>query len=239
VLAAARADGDVLGVVLFGSRGRGLHVDADSDWDVLVVVRDDATAQRMLARFPSTHGSRVEVFTETLEGLRTAGALDTPDEWRRYLFAHLTPALDRTDGELQRILDGKELLPEGVRDRRARDALDAYVNSTYRALRYGTRLDAAEAVPHLLATVFSLDGRIRAYNKYLEWELRHHPLDGWPADETLALVDGVLAGEEEALRELFRRVERAARAAGLGDVVDGWEPDVAWLRGDAPYRRAR
>jgi hypothetical protein len=46
----------------------------------------------------------------------------------------------------------------------------------------------------------------------------------------------VLTGEPEAQRELFNRVEPLARRAGFGDVVDGWEPDVDWLRGSAEYR---
>lgn len=37
-------------------------------------------------------------------------------------------------------------------------------------------------------------------------------------------------------RRAFRAVEAAARAAGLGAVVDGREPDVLWLRGDDPPR---
>jgi hypothetical protein len=32
---------------------------------------------------------------------------------------------------------------------------------------------------------------------------------------------------------LFADVEQLARAHGHGDVIDGWEPDVAWLRGES------
>jgi hypothetical protein len=36
----------------------------------------------------------------------------------------------------------------------------------------------------------------------------------------------------DRLRAAFRMLERAARSTGHGAIVDGWEPDVAWLRGD-------
>ncbi|MGH3008897.1 MAG: hypothetical protein ACRDLM_05750 [Gaiellaceae bacterium] len=130
------------------------------------------------------------------------------------------------------------MLP-GSRNGVVRDALDGYINQTYRSLRYGTRLDAVEAIPHALRTIFALGDRVRPYNKYLEWELRHHPLEGWTADDLLPLLDRVLTGEPEAQHELFDQIEPLARREGLGDVVDGWEPDVAWLRGEAGYRDAR
>lgn len=104
------------------------------------------------------------------------------------------------------------------------------------SLRYGTRLDAVEAIPHALRTIFALAGRVRPYNKYLEWELRHPSLEGWAADDLLPLLDRVLTGEQAAQHELFNRIEPVARREGFGDVVDGWEPDVDWLRGDAGYR---
>jgi hypothetical protein len=35
-----------------------------------------------------------------------------------------------------------------------------------------------------------------------------------------------------AQQALFRDAERLAREHGFGEVIDGWEPDVAWLRGE-------
>jgi hypothetical protein len=129
-----------------------------------------------------------------------------------------------------------ESLPAGSRDLVVREALDGYVNQTYRSLRYGTRLDAVEGIPYALRTIFAFGDRVRPYNKYLEWELRHHPLEGWTADELLPLLDRVLAGEADAQHALFNLIEAAARREGFGDAIDGWEPDVEWLRGHAEYR---
>jgi hypothetical protein len=40
-------------------------------------------------------------------------------------------------------------------------------------------------------------------------------------------------GDLDEQAALFRDAERLAREHGLGAVIDGWEPDLALLRGDA------
>jgi hypothetical protein len=231
LLEAARAREEILGLYLFGSRGRDFMVDERSDWDVCVVLADREAREAFDREFPCAHGAQVEIATATLDGLRNVSS-----EHSRYAAAHAQVVLDKTDGELTRVVAELESLPSGGRDAIVREALDGYVNQTYRSLRYGTRLDAVEAIPHALRTIFALGDRVRPYNKYLEWELRHHPLDGWGAAELLPLIDRVLTGEPEAQHELFNRIEPQARGAGFGDVIDSWEPDVAWLRGNGGYR---
>ena len=231
LLEVARARDEVVGMYVFGSRGRDFMVDERSDWDVCVVLAGPKERDAFAREFPCGHGFPVEVVTATLDDLRG----NRSEHWR-YAAAHAAVVLDKTGGELPRVVAEQELLPGGSRDLVVREALDGYINQTYRSLRYGTRLDAVEAVPYALRTIFAFENRVRPYNKYLEWELRHHPLDGWPADELLPLLDRVLAGDAEAQRELFRQIEQPARREGFGDVVDGWEPDVPWLRGEAGYR---
>jgi hypothetical protein len=231
LLEVARARDEVVGMYLFGSRGRDFMVDERSDWDVCVVLADPSSRDAFAREFPFGHGARVEVVAATLDDLRA----NRSEHWR-YAAAHSNVVLDKTDGELARVVAEQELLPGGTRDAVVREALDGYVNQTYRSLRYGTWLDAVEAIPYALRTIFALEDRVRPYNKYLEWELRHHPLEGWSAGELLELLDRVLTGEPEPLHELFRRIEEPARREGFGDVIDAWEPDVAWLRGDAEYR---
>ena len=231
LLEVARARDEVVGMYVFGSRGRDFMVDERSDWDVCVVLAGPTARDEFAREFPFGHGARVEVVTATLDDLR-----GNPSEHWRYAAAHAKVVLDKTEGELTRVVAEQELLPGGSRDAVVREALDGYINQTYRSLRYGTRLDAVEAIPYALRTIFALENRVRPYNKYLEWELRHHPLEGWTADELLPLLDRVLTGEADAQRELFRLIEEPARREGFGDVIDGWEPDVAWLRGEAGYR---
>jgi predicted nucleotidyltransferase len=233
LLEVARSRDEVVGMFVFGSRGRKFRVDERSDWDVCVVLADRAACAAFEREFPTAHGAQVEIVTDTLDGLRS----DT-SEHSRYAASHADVVLDKTGGELARVVAEQESLPAGSRDAVVRDALDGFINQAYRSLRYATRLDAVEAIPYALRTIFALENRVRPYNKYLEWELRHHPLEGWDADELLPLLDRVLTGEPEALHELFRQIEEPARREGFGDVVDGWKPDVAWLRGEAGYRES-
>lgn len=222
---------EIVGLYVFGSRGRNFMVDERSDWDVCVVLADREARDEFEREFPFAHGARVEIVSATLDELRNASS-----EHGRYAAAHADVVLDKTGGELTRVVAEQESLPRGARDAVVREALDGYVNQTYRSLRYGTRLDAVEAIPYALRTIFALGNRVRPYNKYLDWELRHHPLEGWAADELLPLLDRVLTGDAEPQHELFRRIEKRARGEGFGDIVDGWEPDVEWLRGRGGYR---
>jgi Nucleotidyltransferase domain len=231
LLEAARSREDVVGLYVFGSRGRDFMVDERSDWDVCVVLADPEARERFDREFPYAHGARVEIVSTTLDGIRNESS-----EHGRYAAAHADVVLDKTGGELTRVVAEQESLPSGTRDAVVREALDGYINQTYRSLRYGTRLDAVEAIPYALRTIFALENRVRPYNKYLEWELRHHPLDGWTADDLLPLLDRVLTGERKAQHELFELIEEPARREGFGDVVDGWEPDLDWLRGSGEYR---
>ena len=231
LLEIARSREEIVGLYVFGSRGREYMVDERSDWDVCVVLASSEAREEFDRDFPYVHGAPVEIASATLEELRNDSS-----EHSRYAAAHARVVLDETGGELTRIVAEQELLPRGTRDAVVREALDAYINQTYRSLRYATRLDAAEAIPHALRTIFALENRVRPYNKYLEWELRHHPLDGWSAAALLPLLDRVLTGEAAAQHELFDIVEAGARSAGFGDVVDGWDPDLDWLRGNAGYR---
>jgi Polymerase beta, Nucleotidyltransferase len=231
LLEVARSRENVVGVYVFGSRGRNFMVDERSDWDVAVVLAGREAQEEFDRKFPYAHGARVEIVTTTLEEMR-----EDASEHSRYAAAHAQVVLDKTAGELTRLVGEQESLPSGCRDSVVREALDGYINQTYRSLRYGTRLDAVEAVPHALRTIFALADRVRPYNKYLEWELRHHPLEGWDADDLLPLLDRVLTGDTDSQHELFTLIEAPARREGFGDVVDGWEPDVDWLRGKGGYR---
>jgi Nucleotidyltransferase domain len=231
LLEVARSREEIVGLYVFGSRGRNFMVDERSDWDVCVVCADREARDAFDREFPYAHGATVEIVSATLDELR-----EDSSEHSRYAAAHADVVLDETGGDLTRIVAELEALPSGTRDSVVREALDGYINQAYRSLRYGTRLDAGEAIPYALRTIFALEDRVRPYNKYLEWELRHHPLEGWSADEILPLLDRVLTGEPQAQRDLFNLIEPAARAAGFGEVIDAWEPDVDWLRGRAAYR---
>jgi hypothetical protein len=233
--ALARRDPNVIGLFLGGSRGKGLATPR-SDYDVYLIVSKKVREYRR--HFPFRHGDDPEVVVLSLAEFKRHAAIGSETEWNRYTFAHVTAELDKT-GEIQQLLDEKGELPKEDARRMAADALDAYINSYYRSAKnfrdgdeLAGRLDAAESVQYVLATLFPLHERVRPYNKYLRFELEQHPLPGeeWSPERLLPLLDAVVAGDLAAQRRLFRKIESLARERGHGDVIDGWGDDVAWLR---------
>jgi hypothetical protein len=174
---------------------------------------------------PFVHGAQLETVEVTLDQLRNLPA------WNRYSLTWLEPQLDKT-GEIAAALRDAVLVDPAT----AGEPLDGYINSYYRSaknartgLELASLLDAQESVGWFLEFVFAVHGRLRPYNKWLAWELEHHPLpwNDLPRVERIARTGDI--AEQQAV---FRDAESIARAHDLGAVVDGWEPDVAWLRGD-------
>ena len=219
LLAETRDDDNVVGVVLFGSRGKGAFVTERSDWDVFVVVREHRGER------PFVHGASLETVEVTLDELRNQPT------WNRYSLTWLEPQLDKTGEVAAALRDAVRVDPAT-----AGEPLDGYVNSYYRsaknariALGLASLLDAQESVGWFLEFVFTVHGRVRPFNKWLAWELEHHPL---PWNDLPRLERIACTGDIAEQQALFRDAESLARGHGLGGVIDGWEPDVAWLRGD-------
>jgi len=229
-LANAREDDRIVGVVLTGSRGRDVLVHEGSDWDLRVAVADEH--QAFADSLETRHGSEVEVAATTVSNFRVWS------DWDRYSFAHATVLVDKLGGDFARIVAELGSLSASEASALAREALGAYTNSLYRSLRdasrgldLAARLDAAESVTSLVATIFALERRVRPFNKYLAWELEQHPLAEWDSAELVALLEGALTGAAAEQRRLFRKAEKQIRRHGLADVVDDWHPHVPFLRG--------
>jgi hypothetical protein len=244
----ARADDRVLGLVLTGSRGYGPYARPDSDWDVRLVA-SDATVDEAASVFATEHGAPVEVVVFSLAAFETAGEIGAADEWDRYSYVHAQVVLDKLDGRIGELVAAKSVLPsEGAREIAERE-LDAYINSYYRSaknlgngLAVEAQLDAAESVSSFLTALFALHERVRPFNKFLRWELAEHPLGDalWNEETLLARLRAIKSTADlEEQQRLFRDAAQLARERGLGAVVDGWHPDVPWLRGDVPVDAAR
>lgn len=226
LLAKARADPRIVGLFLGGSRGKGANVRPDSDYDVRVVIEHQD--EELYQELDTDRGVPVEVAVMTLEEFRAY------KEWDRPTLTHTKALVDKT-GEIQRLIDEKGRLSAAEAERVPPLALDGYMNSLYRSLKrpgLAARIHAAESVGYLLTCLFALEGRVRPFHDYLAWEVETHPLEGWPADRLLGLIERALSGEPDPQRELFRAVEPHVRAHGLGEVVDSWEPDVPFMRGE-------
>lgn len=229
MLTALIADPNVVGVVVTGSRGADRYVSARSDVDLRVVT----TAPDQ--RWSTPHGSPVEAWAMTLEAFREHGMAGTPTAWDRPTFLRVRIDLDRTDGEIAALVERKARLDGAEAAATASAALDEYLNSLVRSLRnleagrsLEGRLDANESVAPLLTALFAIEARVRPYNKWLGLELQEWPLR---LTDPLALVDRLgtdpSTGDQRAV---FATVEPIVRAAGHGGVVDGWAPELDWLR---------
>jgi hypothetical protein len=219
LLERAREDENVIGVIHSGSRGRDAYVTDRSDWDAFVVVREER------GDYEYERGAGLELSEVTLAQLAELPA------WARPAFLSVTPQLDKT-GEVAAALRTALTVDPAT----AAQPLDAYVNSYYRSaknarvgLELASLLDAQESIPYYLEFVFGVHGRVRPYNKWLKWELREHPL---PVALDLERVERIArSGDLAEQQALFRQTETLAREHGHGATIDGWEPDVAWLRG--------
>jgi hypothetical protein len=171
------------------------------------------------------HGAAIETVEVTPAELRNQPA------WNRYSLAWLEPQLDKTGEVATALRDAIRVDPTA-----AREPLDSYVNSYYRSaknvrvdLELASLLDAQESVGWFLEFVFAVHGRVRPFNKWLAWELENHPLP-WNDLPRLQRIAGT--GDLAEQRRLFRDAEALSREHDLDSVIDSWEPDVAWLRGD-------
>lgn len=214
VMARATADPNVLGVVLTGSRARGLAT-TNSDYDLTVVVAEQAEPWRH-----DTRTAELDEVTCTPEDLA-----DTSVHWRRYGFRGARVLLDR--GGVADLVKKQATFTDQEAVNHARASLDAYINQLYRSVKSyrdgfpdAARMDEAESVPWLLETVFALHGRLRPYNKYLAWELETYPLDGdWNAKLRPGHIPPI---------ELFGAVE--SLAGDHADVFESWGDDIALIR---------
>ena len=207
-----------------------------------LVVREGATAE-CASRYDAPRGSPVDVWVLSPSELEQAGAIGSPTEWDRYSYVHADVVLDRLDGRIAELVAEKRVLPAEAARRIAERALDAYVNSYYRSaknqrdgLGIAAHLDAAESISPFLTALFAIHERVRPFNKFLRWELESFPLEGerWSAARLLPRLRAIAAtGDHGEQQSLFRDAEQLARERGLGPVLDGWEPDLARLRGEA------
>ena len=235
---AAHGDG-LLGLALSGSAGRPGMATERSDLDVFVFLSPDASRGRTTSRSPE-----VDEIPWPLDDLDVPAAYGTEGWWYRWSCAWAPVLLDRTGGRIAAALRREATVTRDEADAIIvdHDRLGGWINFAYRALKADRdgrplerRLDACESLPWLLDVVFSMAGRVRPYNKYLAWELEHHPVPGW--EDLVDLVDRTLGGDPEALRDTFARIEVACRdqdASGgnrmTQDVVTDWGAQLEIFR---------
>ncbi len=128
--ARAESDPNVVGLVLTGSHARAGMATEHSDIDVYVVVaRPDESWQ-------TTRSKEIDIPVCTLDQLRHVPGPDEPDGWwDRYSFTHSRILLDRSDGEVTRLVEAWGSL-SGTESKAVLEShLDGYINWAYRSGR--------------------------------------------------------------------------------------------------------
>ena len=234
----ARADDDVLGLILTGSRGRELPRASGfgprRPARRCGTIREDDVldAARLAGR--GRGADRVEF---ELAGLPGSGS-----EWDRYSYVHCQLVLDKLDGEISRLVDAKAHAGRGAKP----------ACSPRRARRLRQLVLPRRAQPSERSPV-----RGAARRRRVGRPLPHRPVRTSPPSAALQQVSRLGASARATRATTWRSTccFRACRGSsgratspssgrsfamskcspasrGHGEVIDGWEPDVAWLRGD-------
>ncbi|MFI4974797.1 MAG: hypothetical protein ACHP84_09690 [Caulobacterales bacterium] len=240
LLEEARADPAVIGLVLGGSRGKGLETPL-SDWDAYIVVTDEAFPA-WSARFPGPTTGAADFHPITLGEFARHAAWGGDTAFDRYSFVDMTAMVDKT-GEVQRLIDEKGCVPGGEISAFIHASLDHFINQVYRAAKcsrdgdaFAARLEATEAVSPLLDALFALNGgRLRPFPKYLTRELLGQPLEAspWTSEALRSEILRVLDGDIPALQAMLAACEPLFRSAGYNDVFDAWGSGLAVAKGVA------
>ena len=237
ILWGAKADPNILGFWLDGSRGKGL-ITRDSDYDCVMLVRDGVLAEYK-ARYKKQPDPKIELRVKTLEQLQKHAAWGSDDEWDRYNYAHLKPLVDKT-GRLSGIFAEKASVPEAFRRKYVSGHLDGYINEMYRSLKClrdgqisGWRLHAAQSVTPLLKVLYGMHGRVPPFLKYLEWDLKNFPLEKLtmsPDELVGSILKITTTGSVREQQRLFGHMEAMARGAWYDNVFESWGSRLAWIK---------
>ncbi len=237
LLAEAKADPNIVGFWLGGSRGKGLATQF-SDWDVEFVIKDEML-EEYKKKYPRYKYPHMELLLSSLTYFRHCVQWGGPEQWGRYDFTHLKALVDKT-GDMQALIDDKGKIPDSEVKRYITGELDAYINFVYRSLKclrdgylLGARLEATIEVGLFFDLIFALhNGRLRPFYKYLEWEIKTWPLVilSMPAPVILQKISRILDDADPAAQlELFTMMEAVFTQAGYGAVFKSWDEESMTL----------
>lgn len=234
ISADAKEDPSVIGFILTGGRAKGFF-NENSDYDVMIVLNDEAGEDVKKKYLEYKMPNDLEVFVFSLSEFKKYAEFGSDFAWDRYNFAHIKAQIDKT-GEIQKLIDEKGTLPNDKINKVVSYNLGAYINFYYRSFKneregnkIAQRLAAAESIPMLLTATFALEGRIRPYNKYLEWELENYPLTKLPftpKEFIEKILDIISTGNIKTQKEFFAKFRKIFYENGYNEEIDSWEGKV-------------
>lgn len=238
LIAICRRDPNILAFIPTGSWGKGF-LNEDSDYDGQIIVRDKVLDEYG-KKYEGYGYPEVEIDVKSLSQFRVAGLPGQDDYWDAYNYAHLEPLVDKTDGEIRRLIIEKARFPSKDLKNYVSGSLDAYLNSLYRSLKnhrdgltMGSRFDAAESLFFLIKALFALHGRVAPYNKYLLWELEKFPLEKIPwNDKKLKRVflEVLNSGNVKTQKEIAQMIEDVFKKEGYEKTFNDWKEKWDWIK---------
>lgn len=228
----AKNSDHVIGFYISGSYGKGM-IHERSDLDPVFIVKEGAvetTEDEVLKRFSSLPMDVCIYTLPQFEALDTRGTSGMGSD--RYDYAYLEIMVDKTNGLIQKIINQRGKLSDEERQFLGAGYLDGYIDAFYRSLKaaregwaLAEHLEASKSITLALSFLFAADHRVMPFSKYLEWELRTHPLSfSMKPNDLISAIQNILqTGDEDTQILLFEAVSDHARRAGFGQIVDDWE----------------
>jgi hypothetical protein len=234
LIAAARANPELEGLILSGSRGAGVH-DAESDYDLEWVLTDAAYTQR------AAHDDEMRapkdpdqpwldiVYTSCERLAEIAAAAD----WRLSGYTTAQVLYDKT-GQVTQLLRAMGTMPQEQAHAAVLGWFDAYINAFYRSLKawrrgneLGGRLQAADSAMHLVRLLFALERRWAPYHDRLVSQLETlNSSQGWaPGALRHTLLQLLQTGDPRLQQALELQIEALLRARGFEVNLWGGEID--------------
>lgn len=235
LLSEAKTDENIIGFFLGGSRGKGYENDL-SDYDLHMIVKDEV-AEEYKKKY-DREMPEIDLSVSSLSEFSEYAQWKSDTHWDRYDFTHVQALVDKTGGEVQKLIDEKGSIPKEKRDEFINGSIDAYMNGFFRSVKSyrkldvaGVRLEAAASIPYLLNALFALHGRATPFANYLSRELKRRPLEKfpWSSEKLLSALLKILEdGDLKTQQDLAKIVESTFRKEDYKKVFDDWEGKDKW-----------
>lgn len=232
----ATADQNIIGLFSTGSCGKGVITD-ESDFDATMIVRDEVIDEYK-KKYKGIGGILCDLSVKTISDFKGAAVWGGPMAWDRYNYTHLKAEIDKT-GEIQSLIEEKGIVPSDKRKDFVSASLDGFINQVFRSIKcfrdgnkIASQLEAADGLPSLLNAIFGLEGRIKPFYKYLDWELTNYPLEklSWSKDEFISiLVKIVKTGDLQTQQRVLQTIEKTFRKEGFDQIFNSWEEMLPWM----------
>lgn len=236
ILKEAQENNDIIGLILVGSRGKGFENEY-SDYDLIMIIKDEAS-EILHKKYEAQTLNNVDLATYSFSDFKILAGWESPESWDSYSYAHVKMLVDKTGGELEKIVQEKGQIPQDKLNEFIDKWLDGYINGVYRSVKcfrngnlFGAQLEASNSILDLLTVVFAMNGRHRPFLDYIQAELETYPLENlpWSSVEFVEKIKIVLATAKlEVQQELLRGLEKMSRETGHGQVFDDWKGKDKW-----------